>query len=105
MKNVNSRYWPCKTEQSERCSLNICFQTAILRDETGRMQLIKYCLNLKTMTVLRATKNDERGKKRMNDGLKILVSEQVHVPGEQGKYEVAFRRWLVRELEAGRNGW
>jgi predicted ribonuclease YlaK len=44
----------------------------------------------------------EGEKTERKDGMKYLISDQVFVPGQQGKYEVAFRRWIVRELESGR---
>ncbi len=30
------------------------------------------------------------------------ISDQVYVPGQKGKYEIAFRRWVVREIQSGR---
>ena len=30
------------------------------------------------------------------------ISEQVYVAGQKGRYEIAFRRWVVREIQAGR---
>lgn len=30
------------------------------------------------------------------------LSEHVYVAGQRGKYEIAFRRWVVREVQAGR---
>lgn len=30
------------------------------------------------------------------------LSEQIFVGGQKGKYEIAFRRWVVREIQAGR---
>lgn len=30
------------------------------------------------------------------------LSEQMYVAGKPGKYEIAFRRWVVREIQAGR---
>jgi hypothetical protein len=42
-------------------------------------------------------------KKRQNSGSHtILVSDSYGNTNEKGTYEVAFRRWLVRELAAGR---
>ena len=30
------------------------------------------------------------------------ISDMEYVPGGQGKYEIAFRRWVVREIRVGR---